>query len=71
MMVEIITAIAGPLISGLIALYVSTTQNDKTVALIQYRLEQLEAKVDAHNHLNDRVIKLESEIEMLRDTIKE
>ena len=65
-MVEIITAIAGPLISGLIALYVSTTQNDKTVALIQYRLEQLEAKVDAHNHLNDRMIKMEAEIEMLK-----
>ena len=67
MIVEIITAIAGPLISGLIALYVSTTQNDKTVALIQYRLEQLEAKVDAHNHLNDRVIKLETEVKMLKD----
>lgn len=65
-MIEIITAIAGPLISGLIALYVSTTQNDKTVALIQYRLEQLEAKVDAHNHLNDRMIKMEAEIEMLK-----
>ena len=65
-MIEIITAIAGPLISGLIALYVSTTQNDKTVALIQYRLEQLEAKVDAHNHLNDRMIKMETEIEMLK-----
>lgn len=70
-MVEIITAIAGPLISGLIALYVSTTQNDKTVALIQYRLEQLEAKVDAHNHLNDRVIKLETEIKLLQDKAKE
>ena len=67
MIVEIITAIAGPLISGLIALYVSTTQNDKTVALIQYRLEQLEAKVDAHNHLNDRVIKLETEVKMLKE----
>ena len=65
-MIEIIAAVAGPLISGLIALYVSTTQNDKTVALIQYRLEQLEAKVDAHNHLNDRLIKLEAEVEMLR-----
>lgn len=64
-MIEIITAIAGPLISGLIALYVSTTQNDKTVALIQYRLEQLESKVDAHNHLNDRVIKLEAKIDAL------
>ena len=65
-MIEIITAIAGPLISGLIALYVSTTQNDKTVALIQYRLEQLEAKVDSHNHLNDRLIKLETEVDMLK-----
>ena len=64
-MIEIITAIAGPLISGLIALYVSTTQTDKTVALIQYRLEQLESKVDAHNHLNDRVIKLEAKIDAL------
>lgn len=65
-MIDIITAVAGPLISGLIALYVSTTQNDKTVALIQYRLEQLESKVDAHNHLNDRLIKMEAEIEMLK-----
>ena len=70
-MIEIITAIAGPLISGLIALYVSTTQNDKTVALIQYRLEQLEAKVDSHNHLNDRLIKLETEVELLKDSSKE
>ena len=70
-MVEIITAIAGPLISGLIALYVSTTQNDKTVALIQYRLEQLEAKVDSHNHLNDRLIKLEAKLENLEKMGKE
>lgn len=65
-MVEIITAIAGPLISGLIALYVSTVQNDKTVALVKYRLEQLELKVDQHNHLSDRLVKLEAEIEMLK-----
>lgn len=65
-MVSIITAVAGPLISGLVALYVCVTQNDKTVTLIEYRLAQLEAKVDAHNHLNDRLIKLETEIEMLK-----
>lgn len=67
-MVSIITAVAGPLISGLVALYVCVTQNDKTVTLIEYRLAQLEAKVDAHNHLNDRLIKLETEIEMLKKT---
>ena len=65
-MVSIITAVAGPLISGLVALYVCVTQNDKTVTLIECRLAQLEAKVDAHNHLNDRLIKLETEFEMLK-----
>lgn len=70
-MVEIITAIAGPLISGLIALYVSTTQNDKTVALVQYRLEQLEHKVDQHNNLSDKIIKLETEVEMLKSAMAE
>lgn len=69
-MIDIITAIAGPLISGLIALYISTTQNSKTIALIQYRLEQLENKVDAHNHLNDRVIKLETEVDALKKAIE-
>lgn len=70
-MISIITAVAGPLISGLVALYVCVTQNDKTVALIEYRISQLEAKVDAHNHLNDRLIKLETEIDMLKKTNKE
>lgn len=70
-MISIITAVAGPLISGLVALYVCVTQNDKTVALIEYRISQLESKVDAHNHLNDRLIKLETEIEMLKNADKE
>lgn len=68
-MVEIITTIAGPLISGLVALYVCTVQNDKLVTLIQYRLEQLEKKVDAHNQLSDKYIKLETEVRMLRDIV--
>lgn len=70
-MIDIITAVAGPLISGLIALYVSVTQNSKTVALIEYRLGQLEEKVDAHNHLNDRLIKLETKVEELERRLNE
>lgn len=69
-MVEIITTIAGPLISGLVALYVCTVQNDKLVTLIQYRLEQLEKKVDQHNQLSDKYIKLEAEVEMLKKLLK-
>lgn len=69
-MVDIITTIAGPLISGLVALYVCTVQNDKLVTLIQYRLEQLEKKVDQHNKLNDKYIKLEAEVEILKGMVK-
>lgn len=66
-MIDIVTAIAGPLISGLVALYVCMVQNDKIVTLIQYRLEQLENKVDQHNKLGDRLIQLETEVTMLKD----
>ena len=66
-MMDIVTAVAGPLISGLVALYVCTVQNDKIVALIQYRLEQLEAKVDQHNKLGDRLITLETEVNLLKE----
>ena len=69
-MVDIITTIAGPLISGLVALYVCTVQNDKLVTLIQYRLEQLEKKVDQHNTLSDKYIKLEAEVEILKGMMK-
>lgn len=69
-MVDIITTIAGPLISGLVALYVCTVQNDKLVTLIQYRLEQLEKKVDQHNQLSDKYIKLEAEVEILKGMMK-
>ena len=68
-MVDIITAVAGPLISGLVALYVCTVQNDKIVTLIQYRLEQLEAKVDQHNKLGDRLVQLESEVKIIKEFI--
>lgn len=76
-MVEIITAIAGPLMSGLIALYVSTVQNDKTVALVQYRLQQLEDKVATQNDYIEKVILAERDlktafrrIDELRDDVK-
>lgn len=34
-------------------------ENDKTVALIEYRLKKLEEKVDKHNQVVDRTYKLE------------
>ena len=39
--------------------------NRKTMALIIYRLEQLEKKVGKHNNLIDRMYKAETNIEVM------
>lgn len=50
--VALITAI-----SAGIGVYFS---NRKSASIIEYRLEQLEKKVDAHNHYQDRITALET-----------
>lgn len=39
--------------------------NRKQAALVVYRLEKLEAKVDKHNHVVERMYRLESRLEVL------
>lgn len=38
---------------------------DKQNALIAYRLEQLEQKVNAHNHFDSRLVALEEQVKTL------
>ena len=45
-----------------LGVYVS---NRKQTALVAYRLEKLEAKVDKHNNVVERMYKLESRLESL------
>lgn len=52
-------AALGTGIMSLIGVYAA---NRKSTALISYRLEQLEQKVDAHNRVVERVFKLEGEM---------
>lgn len=54
--VAVITA-AGALLGTYIA-------NRKTAALMEYRLEQLEKKVDKHNQVIERTYKLEEKTEL-------
>jgi hypothetical protein len=44
--------------------------NRKSQILIAYRLEQLEKKVDAHNHLIERTFKLEESEAVQNEQIK-
>ena len=47
------------------------TSNRKQAALVAYRLEKLEAKVDRHNHVVERMYRLESRVETLQNELSE
>lgn len=57
-----IATVIGSVISGIVAILVSTIQNNKTMALVTYRLEQLEQKVNDHNNLVERMTAVETEL---------
>lgn len=66
--------ILAAIISGAVTLIVCTVNNhaqaEKTRALIDYRLTELEKKVDKHNHLVERTYHLESDMEVIHEQIK-
>ena len=45
--------------------------NRKSMALIMYRLEQLEEKVNKHNNLIERTYQLEKQVAIIQEEIKE
>lgn len=61
-----ISTIIGAIISGVVSLIVAGKQHDKTTALIEYRLKELEDKVDKHNNLVERMYVVEAKIGMMK-----
>ncbi len=61
-------------ISGAVTLAVclinNHAQTEKTRALLDYRLRQLEKKQDRHNQVIERMYHLETEVEVVREQIK-
>ena len=49
-----------------LGVYVS---NRKQAALVAYRLEKLEEKVDKHNNVVERMYKLKSQVSLLREEL--
>lgn len=68
-LITAISTVIGAIISGLVALAVSSKQHDKTMALVEYRLEQLEIKVDKHNNLVERMTLAEEKIKVANHRI--
>lgn len=63
------SSVLGVAISGVFSLAIciitQSTSNKATRELLEYRLTQLEAKVDKHNNLVERVYDLEKKVAIL------
>jgi len=66
-MEEIIIAIIGGLCVGIPNLFATITSNNKAQALINYKIEQLDKKVEKHNEVIARTFKLEEEVHVLEE----
>lgn len=61
-LITVAGTIIGALISGTVSLIVSSKQHNKSIALIEYRLKELEAKQDKHNSLIERMAIVERDL---------
>ena len=64
-----VTVLAAVITAGVafLGVYIS---NRKQAALVAYRLEKLEAKVDKHNSVVERMYRLEGRMELLEKQYK-
>lgn len=69
-MIPIITAVISGGSAAIAAIVVAAIQHRKTVAIIDYRLGQLEAKVEKHNNVIERTYELEARADVQEEKIK-
>lgn len=62
-MTNFLVAIIPAVISGLVSLIICLITQSKTQALIEYRLDKVEEKMDKHNNLVERVYKIEQRLD--------
>lgn len=68
---ELIIPIITAVITGACALIGTYFSNRKSTALVQYRLDQVEKKLEIHNNLIERTYKLEERTELQEEKIRE
>lgn len=70
-METIITAIIGGVCVAIPSIIATISSNKRSTALITYRVEQLEKKVEKHNSVVERTFRLEEDFKNLQEDIKE
>lgn len=70
-MEAIITAIIGGLCVAVPNIIATLTSNKRSTALITYRVDELEKKVERHNSVVERTFRLEEDVKNIQEDIKE
>ena len=66
----ILAALISAAAAIIVCIITSSVQTANTKKLIEYRLDQLEAKVDKHNNLVERTYELEKDVAIIKDDLK-
>lgn len=66
----IVSSLISAAVTLLVCVITQHEQNKKTVALIEYKIEELTKKVDKHNNLIERTYKLEERTSLQDEQIK-
>lgn len=69
-METIFAAVISGAVTLAVCLITNHAQAEKTRALLDYRLTELEKKVDKHNHFVERTFRLEGDMEVVHEQIK-
>lgn len=70
-MEAIITAIIGGVCVAVPNIIATLTSNKRSTALITYRVNELEKKVEKHNSVVERTFRLEEDVKNMQEDIKE
>lgn len=70
-METIIAAAISASVTLIVCVINSRSENEKTRALLNYRLSQLEAKQDKHNNIIERTFILEGQVSELQHDIRD
>lgn len=70
-MVNIITAIISGVCVAIPTIIATVLANNKSQAVLEYRIKELDEKVHEHNNLIDRMYKIENRVTLLEEREKE
>ena len=70
-MTTTIGTIIGAVISGVFAVIVASKQFNKSMALVEYKIEELKKQVEKHNNVVERTVVLERDLKTAYNRIDE